>query len=109
MKYTCSFCNQHFFSSRAIDNSNYIWFYCSNCNVSYKVSSDFKLIITRFHIPFRGGRYGIDLCHNLDETHVIILPNSMDELILVILIAPYMTGITPDNCQAKLETLIIFS
>lgn len=103
MMLICSFCNRNF----TIDYTEYNWFYCSNCNVSYKMNN--SIIITRFHILFKDTNYGIDLCHNIQETHVIKLPHYMDELILIILILPYMTGITPDNCLAKLETLLTFS
>jgi len=73
------------------------------------MGSDYNAVITRLHVPFKDTNYGIDLCHNIQETHVIKLPHYMDELILVILILPYMTGITPNNCLAKLETLLTFS
>lgn len=109
MTLICPFCNKNFTSSRHIETSNYSWFYCSGCNVSYKMNHDYNIVITRFHVYYRSINYGIDLCHSLQETHVIKLPNSMDELILVILTAPYMIGITPDNCQDKLKTLITFS
>jgi len=109
MMLTCTFCDKNFTSSHPIDNSNYSWFYCSSCDVSYKMGSDYNAVITRLHVPFKDTNYGIDLCHNIQETHVIKLPHYIDELILVILILPYMTGITPDNCLAKLETLLTFS
>lgn len=108
MNYICSFCNYYYSSTRSIENSNYFWTYCSVCDVSYKMNQDLEIVITRFHIPLKNN-YGIDLCHTLGETHIIKLPNAIDELITVIYILPsIIPDLNPDNCKSKLKTYLTF-
>jgi hypothetical protein len=111
MKHQCSFCKQD--CKLALQDDEFYltaWFSCESCNVGFQKHIGGRLELTRFYANFRNHRYCLDLRHNIQETQILQLPDKVEDTVIIVFGLPYVIqGVTPENCQAKIETYITFS
>jgi len=108
----CQFCQQP--TKNAPWENDYDisgWYDCKNCNISYRTyCPNGKVELIRFNVLFRNRNYCIDLDVTTNQTEILLLPQEMDDTIIIVLILPYIVeGLTPQNILSKLETYMTFS
>jgi hypothetical protein len=69
-----------------------------------------KLELLRFFAKLKDKQYSLDLDYVSKQTEILLIPDKMDDTIVMVLTLPYLIdGITPDNVQLKIETYLTFS
>lgn len=116
MNHICTFCQKECKDiSPKVQQSDVDWelpsyHACKICNVGYQLTYDDKLEFTRFYASLKDKIYCLDLYHQHQETHILYLPPDINDTIVSVYSFPYLVqGITPYNCQFKIETYITFS
>lgn len=109
----CQFCHKKMTSSYPEDDDMppTIWHFCPHCDVSFQyIYGNIKSFITRFYADHNGKTYVLDLDFKYQRTQILIMPGKLEDTVIEVLTLPYIIdGISPQNAEDKLKTIITFS
>lgn len=114
MNYYCHFCEQvctgNVFPEEDSNTVPNPWWDCDLCSVSYRVSYYGALQRLLLDTEYRHEKYSLQLWYDTNETRIIMMPKNPEDTIVEVAMFPFLVaGVTPQNINNKLSTLINFS